>query len=138
MTATGGCLCGQVRYEARGKPIAVVTCHCRWCQRISGGPFLTFVGFAPDNLVWSNGEPTIYKSSSAVERGFCSSCGSTLSFARPAHNVIAVMAGSLDDPDSIKPEMHCFTDRQCTWLHLQDDLPRHGRFPPEWEDREPA
>jgi hypothetical protein len=33
--------------------------------------------------------------------------------------------------------MHCFTDHQNVWLRLNDGLPRHGRFPPEWGDREP-
>ncbi len=137
MTRTGGCLCGWVRYQAEGEPIAVVTCHCRWCERISGGPFLTFVGFDPKNLAWAENEATVYKSSAEVHRGFCPRCGSTVSFARPAHHVIAVMAGSLDNPDSIEPQMHCFTDHQNVWLRLNDGLPRHGRFPPEWGDREP-
>jgi len=133
---SGGCLCGQIRYEAKGEPVAVATCHCRSCQRLSGGPFLTFVGFEPQNVVWIKDEPTTYESSETVQRGFCPTCGSTVSFARPTHNVISVMAGSLDDPDSITPEMHCFTDHQNSWLKLTDGLARHGRFPAEWGDRE--
>lgn len=38
--ATGGCLCGQVRYEVSEKALGSMLCHCRMCQRFSGAPML--------------------------------------------------------------------------------------------------
>ncbi len=35
-SATGGCLCGAVRYELQGRLRAVVACHCGQCRRTSG------------------------------------------------------------------------------------------------------
>lgn len=32
----GGCQCGQVRYEVRGKLRDVIACHCVQCRRTSG------------------------------------------------------------------------------------------------------
>ena len=36
---TGGCQCGQVRYELTGEPIRLIACHCTECQRQSGSAF---------------------------------------------------------------------------------------------------
>ena len=43
--ATGGCLCGAVRYEATGDPIVTGYCHCADCRRNSGAPVVTLVMF---------------------------------------------------------------------------------------------
>jgi hypothetical protein len=40
-TATGGCMCGAVRYEWTGEPTVMLNCHCRDCQRVSGGAYVT-------------------------------------------------------------------------------------------------
>ena len=136
MTISGGCLCGNLRYEGQGAPRWVVHCHCRWCQRHSGAAFLTYVGFDLKDLRWTRGELAIYESSPGVERGFCPRCGSTLSFARPPRGEISVFAGSLDDPDSIAPTVHAFYDYHFAWMEIADGLPRHGRHPPGNEDRD--
>jgi hypothetical protein len=93
--------------------------------------------FDPGNLHWTRGKLAIYPSSREVERGFCARCGSTLTFARPARKEISVLAGSLDDPNLIEPQMHIFTDHRVAWLHNADRLPRYKRFPPGDENREP-
>jgi hypothetical protein len=36
---TGGCLCGEARYECSSRPLTKVKCHFRDCQRVSGGPY---------------------------------------------------------------------------------------------------
>jgi hypothetical protein len=55
----GGCLCGAVRFEARGEPTGSSHCHCEMCRRASGAPVVTFIGFAKDDVTWKKGAPKI-------------------------------------------------------------------------------
>jgi hypothetical protein len=41
---TGGCLCGRVRYECSADPIFMGNCHCRDCQKASGGAYEPDIG----------------------------------------------------------------------------------------------
>ena len=51
----GGCQCGAVRYRLEAKPKATSICHCRMCQKASGGPFAAFGGVRLGRLVWTRG-----------------------------------------------------------------------------------
>jgi hypothetical protein len=76
----GGCVCGAVRWRATGEPLYAYHCHCRMCQRQSGAAFLTGVTFPFDAVNWLKGEPHLYRSSENAKRGFCSQCGSWISW----------------------------------------------------------
>ncbi|MGC4076015.1 MAG: GFA family protein [Rubrivivax sp.] len=76
---TGRCLCGAVTITVAGEHEEQVgACHCRMCQRWSGGLFLCFSAEA--TAVTVNGEVRRYRSSSFAERAFCPACGSHLWF----------------------------------------------------------
>src|SRR5262249_39664206 len=45
---TGGCLCGAVRYVARGEPRIMGYCFCTDCRKASGSGFIPFIGVASD------------------------------------------------------------------------------------------
>ncbi len=76
MTApiTGHCLCGAVTIRAETYPDWVGACHCRMCQRWSGGLFLCF----PADGVRVEGDVARHVSSEFAERAFCPTCGSHL------------------------------------------------------------
>lgn len=136
-TLEGGCLCGAVRYQCQGKPDWVGHCHCWMCKKHSGSAFLTFVLFMGRNRVnWLKAFPGKYITEDGVERGFCSECGSTISFSRPDREEVSVLAGSLDNPNEVEPMHHIFTEQKCTWVNINDNLPTHLRFPPEGVDRD--
>ena len=121
---TGGCQCGAVRYRATMQPIDVSYCHCRMCQRAVGNLFAAFAMFRKDRIEWTRGEPTIFESSSAAERGFCSNCGTPLFFRYKASPNAELTIGSLDRPDVLKPQHHYGIESRVPWHVIGDALPR--------------
>src|SRR5437870_13765254 len=79
---TGGCACGAIRYEVTADPIVMFNCHCRDCQKTSGGAY-TPVFYVPANgFKITTGMPKYYSTGSEMMscniRGFCPECGSRL------------------------------------------------------------
>lgn len=53
---TGGCACGAIRYKCSEKPIVELICHCRDCQRASGGAISAVMLVASDRLTHEGAE----------------------------------------------------------------------------------
>lgn len=124
---TGGCLCGAVRYEARGTPHEPQMCHCRMCQRASGAPVLAFASFERNAFRYVRGEPRVYRSSRLALRSFCPQCGTSLAFEYAAGDPsIGITLASLDDPECIVPTVHWGVESMLTWLQFGDDWPRRA------------
>lgn len=124
---TGGCLCGDVRYEINKPAIDIGYCHCRMCQRFSGGPVIFGVTFPKEAVKFTQGEPTYYKSSPIAERGFCKRCGSSLMYkplARRWTDWLFVFGGSLDNPELHIPVWHLGVESTIPWFVIEDELPR--------------
>ena len=48
--ATGGCLCGDVRYSCAEKPLMSGTCHCGDCQQNTGSAFVPILIFKKESV----------------------------------------------------------------------------------------
>lgn len=105
---TGGCLCGEVRIVACGRPHRVGVCHCLDCRKHHGALFFAAAIFARD-AVTIEGETRDYHG-----RHFCPRCGSSV-FAVSADE-IEVHLGALDAPDQLVPSYECWTERRESWL----------------------
>jgi hypothetical protein len=125
---SGGCLCGAVRYVVAGEPRKIAICHCRMCQRWSGGPFASAAEFPADDVEWKE-EPSLFCSSDSISRAFCSTCGSSLGF-KSANGTIWITLGTLDRPKQLKPQFHIFVDEELPWARLNDGVPHYGQFEP--------
>ena len=131
-TATGGCLCGSVRYAFSGKPIWVAHCHCASCRRNTGAAFATFVGLRSDAFTWTRGSAARFESSPGVFRSFCGSCGTPLTYEGKGYpGEVHVNIGSLDDPQAFPPRSHAYVREQLDWVQLADSLPRYATIPKE-------
>ena len=124
MARTGRCLCGQLTYEVSGDPIAAAVCHCRHCQRQSGGAFSVNLVLHESQLAVS-GELQTYEETGEnddgvyVRRRFCGSCGSPIvSELVRTEGVIAVKVGTLDDTSDIRPTVEVWCDDRQPWVEL--------------------
>ena len=120
----GGCQCGRVRYAAGIDSDDAYLCHCRMCQRATGGVSIAFVNLKPDRLTWLS-PPDWYRSSPIAQRPFCSKCGTPLGFRFVEHpESIDVTLGSFDDPSRFRPTHHYAVESMHeAWLDTRD-LPR--------------
>lgn len=99
---TGGCQCGAVRYALYADPEQAGLCYCRMCQKAVGGPFKAWANVRMANFAWTRGAPSVFRSSSAAERGFCAQCGTPLYFNYVRRtDAISVTVGSLDTPGAV-------------------------------------
>jgi hypothetical protein len=120
---TGGCQCGAIRYEWRGKMAHASVCHCRMCQKASGQPFMGFAGGKQEHLRWTRGAPSIFRSSDMVERGFCKECGTPLTYAFDGTGMISVTINSLDDPEAAPPTKQFGIESKVSWADSIHTLP---------------
>ncbi len=101
----GGCQCGRVRYAAKIASADAYLCHCRMCQRATGGVAAAFVNMSATDLVWTT-EPDWYRSSPIAQRPYCAACGTPLGFRYLDGPNIDLTVGSFDDPSQFIPTNH--------------------------------
>ena len=127
MSASGGCLCGAVRFEVRRSLRPVSFCHCGQCRAQTG----TFVGAteaADADVTITGGENVAwYRASDEAARGFCSTCGSLLLWKRDGKDRTSIMAGAFDDGTPLVADRHIFVESKPDWYAIDDGLPRYAR-----------
>lgn len=122
---TGGCLCGEIRYRITEAALDTCFCHCRMCQKFSGAPFTVGSTYASDAVIFTKGAPRYYASSPFAERGFCPTCGASLTY-RPRKPAVSpdwdgwtlIYTGCLDNPTPNVPTWHLGVESQMPWLDL--------------------
>ena len=117
---TGGCQCGAVRFRVDGPVRHASICNCRMCQKALGNIVAPFAEFdAP--VQCTRGRPTLFRSSAKVQRGFCSLCGTPLSYQWGDHNP-ALTIGSFDHPNAIMPTGELARDNRHPVIGHADEL----------------
>ena len=128
---TGGCACGAVRYRARGPVEFAFHCHCRKCQRATGGGHAS--AFAVNRADFElTGEVRQYEQASdsgaATFSGFCPNCGSPI-LSRTARfpDRLYIHVASLDDPADFTPQFVVFEEAAQPWDHIAPELKSAAR-----------
>ena len=113
----GGCLCGAIRYEARGAAYHRTVCHCSICRRSAGAPMVAWFSVKLADFAFTAGQPASYRSSDKAQRSCCPACGTQLTFKLDAEDEIDVTVCSLDDPEAVPPDDHTYVASQLGWVH---------------------
>jgi hypothetical protein len=128
-TREGGCACGAVRYRAEGEPMMVHNCHCRLCQRQTGSTSVVNAFFEGERVTLLRGELSEHEVKGGSGRAHticrCKACGTALWswYARLGRLSYGVRVGTLDDPESVKPDVIIFTESMMPWVSLPKDIP---------------
>lgn len=131
---TGGCACGAIRYETTAEPVVMFHCHCRDCQRASGGPFTSFVIVPAEAFTFSQGSVRLHDSPShrggMTHRAFCADCGSPILAKTDANpDIVAIRTASLDEASWFNPQMDVWTSDAHSWDQMNPALPKFEKYP---------
>ena len=121
---SGGCACGRIRYSAKIDSNDAYLCHCRMCQRATGGVSIAFRNVKKADVAWAR-EPDWYASSPIARRPFCRECGTPLGFEYPDSETMDLTVGSFDDPSRFRPNHHFGAESMHrAWIDTSS-LPEH-------------
>ncbi|MCJ2181575.1 GFA family protein [Novosphingobium sp. 1949] len=134
MHREGGCACGAIRFTTQVAPVGTGACHCTHCQKLAGGGPNYVALFAKGAVAVTKGLPGVYHDSGdsggAVERAFCTTCGTPL-WSVPEHApFMTVKVGAFDEIGDLGPAMHIYTASAPGWHPIPDDRPTFEQMPP--------
>jgi len=139
---TGGCACGAIRYECTAEPLAMLQCHCRDCQRATGGACSYVVIVPAESFKFTRGLPCYHFTTSAAvgqhKRGFCAECGSRLTGVENREGTtgfVGITAASLDDPSWFRSQFDTFTSDAQPWDYMNPALPKFKEYQTEETNR---
>lgn len=113
---SGSCLCGRIRWHARGPFRHVVACHCRECRKWSGH-FFPGIRCRSERIVIKREEALRwYRSSEFARRGFCGECGSSLFW--QSGSITNIAAGSVDGETGFGIIQHIHTGEAGDYYQL--------------------
>jgi hypothetical protein len=135
MKVDGGCLCGEIKYEAEVDPMRVALCHCTDCQ-VTSGTAMNWVALVVDaHFELTRGSIRLYvKTSDSGRRralGFCPECGSRI-LSKPVDGepgYIALRVGSIRQRDRLPPRAHLWARSAQPWIDELGQLPRVEQQP---------
>ena len=123
---TGGCICGQVRYQIKEKPLFTQACHCKDCKILTGSSYVVNSSILENTLV-VEGQVSSTKlkagSGASCKTYFCNNCG-TYVYADydSAVKRLTLRTKTLDSSEKFPPQVHIFIKDKDPWLNLSENV----------------
>lgn len=129
---SGGCLCGEVRFELKEEFNAFYQCHCKQCQVLTGSAFASNLFSSVKNIRWLAGHEFVVSyvhPTRAFSKSFCQKCGSPLPFINKKKTSLIIPAGSLDNAIKKTIQANIFVSEEACWLAGSLNAKRYDGFP---------
>jgi hypothetical protein len=126
-TTTGGCGCGDIRFEIAGAPVFQNHCQCLDCQKRSGTGHSSYLSFRGKASLQVTGTPSLWPvtadSGHVKTHAFCPRCGTPLylTFASMP-DLVAVHAAALDAPSVFAPQVLTYSRSGLAWDSIDPGL----------------
>jgi hypothetical protein len=134
MNLEGGCSCAALRYRLAASPLIVHACHCRDCQRVTGSGFVINIWIEKQFVETNGAIPKSFMLKGGSGRNhevfFCDRCGTYVwsRYHGAPGDALFVRAGTLDEQEAVKPDVHIFTRSKLPWLDLPAGVPAFESF----------
>lgn len=128
---SGGCFCGQVRYEFEPTFLAYRYCFCSRCRKVRGTAHAANIFVPQAALTWLAGEDQIKRfdlEGAHFGNCFCGKCGSPVPRQAMAGKAYLIPAGTVDGDPGIAPEGAIFWDSRAGWLPPADHLEKFSEY----------
>ncbi len=132
---TGGCRCGDVRFEVTAPPLLTMACHCTGCQRMTGSAFSLSVAIPSEGFAVTSGTTVLGGLHGDQHHHFCPNCLSWL-FTRTEGMewFVNLRPTMLDDPSWFSPYVETWTSEKLPWattpaVHSFEALPAMDAYP---------
>ena len=131
----GGCACGKISFQCNALPALMFQCHCRDCQRATGGLYAPNVWFYVEDIE-IRGELQSYTVDSdagnVVDHDFCGECGSPIGNRTSDHpEMRGFRAATFNDMDWLRPAANIYMRNSPSWEYTNPDLPAVDGQPSE-------
>lgn len=121
----GACFCGRITAEMQGEPFWIAFDHDDDCRRATGGALIVWIGYRPEQIRFTSGEPKSFSRTEGIVRTFCPDCGTSIAYMDTGiEDEVYLSLGFTLDPERFCPEAHAYWRMKLPWLELADDLPR--------------
>lgn len=128
---TGGCLCGDVRFEVRGRIPDLYQCHCSLCRKMTGSSANAGLAVRAGDFSWAGRARKVrsFERPTGFRNDFCARCGSPVPFAVEGEDQVWIPAGAFDGPIGARVAHHIHVASKADWDEIGGAGIRHATDP---------